>query len=196
MPELLLELFTEEIPARMQARAAEDLARLAGEKLKAAGLAASKLESYVTPRRLVLVAEGVPAAQADQSEERRGPRVGAPPQAVEGFLKSAGIASLDECEQRDTGKGVFYFAVIKRTGKPTPPSACWICCASPNPRTPLAEVDAISGSPIPLGAATAERYLHLRRQAYQTATFQFPLDGAPVGDTTRGHRFLRRSPSR
>src|SRR5690349_12540785 len=118
MPELLFELFSEEIPARMQGRAAEDLARIVGEKLAAAGLAAESARCYVTPRRLALVVEGVPEAQADVTEERRGPRVDAPAKAIEGFLKGAGLASLDECEKRDTGKGVFWFAVIRKAGRP------------------------------------------------------------------------------
>src|SRR5690348_11584329 len=119
MAELLLELFSEEIPARMQARAAEDLRRLVVEKLAAAQLTHGKPSSYVTARRLTLVVEDLPAAQPDVSEERRGPRVGAPEQAVQGFLKAAGIASLAECEERDTGKGLFYFAMIRRAGRPT-----------------------------------------------------------------------------
>src|SRR5229473_7277622 len=119
MAELLLELLTEEIPARMQPRAAEDLRRLAGEKLAASGLTFAAVHSFVTPRRLTLLVEGLPSAQPEISEERRGPRVGAPPNAVEGFLKSAGLASLEQCEQRDTGKGVFYFATIRRAGRAT-----------------------------------------------------------------------------
>src|SRR5262245_40990032 len=119
MAELLLELFSEEIPARMQARAAEDLKRLVTEKLKAAGLAFTHAESYATPRRLALAVEGLPLAQPDVSEEKRGPRVSAPDQAVQGFLKSAGLASLDQCEKRDTGKGEFWFATIKKAGGKT-----------------------------------------------------------------------------
>ncbi len=118
MPDLLLEILTEEIPARMQTRAAEDLLRLAREKFLASGLDATKAESFVTPRRLVLVVEDLPATQADTEEERRGPRVGSPQNAIDGFLKSAGV-TLAQCERRDTGKGVFYFAVIRRAGKPT-----------------------------------------------------------------------------
>jgi glycyl-tRNA synthetase beta chain len=116
VPELLLELFSEEIPARMQARAAEDLARLVTEGLKGAGLSHGKVETFVTPRRLGLAVADIPAARADLREERRGPRVGAPAQAVQGFLKSAGLASLEQCEQRDV-KGVpYYFAVIEKKG--------------------------------------------------------------------------------
>src|SRR5262245_148463 len=119
MAELLLELFSEEIPARMQARAAEDLKRLMTEKLKAAGLAFTRADAYATPRRLTLVVAGLPLAQPDVSEEKRGPRVGAPDQALQGFLKSAGLSGLDQCEKRDTGKGEFWFANIKKVGGKT-----------------------------------------------------------------------------
>lgn len=118
MAELFLELLSEEIPARMQARAAEDLQRIVCDGLAKNGLTADQAHAFVTPRRLALVLEGLPTAQPDVSEERRGPRVGAPQQAVDGFLKSTGLASLDACEQRDTGKGVFWFAVLRRQGRP------------------------------------------------------------------------------
>ncbi|GAB2176459.1 glycine--tRNA ligase subunit beta [Dongia sp. agr-C8] len=119
MAELLLELFSEEIPARMQARAADDLKRLVTEKLKAAGLSWTRADAYATPRRLALVLDGLPTAQPDVKEEKKGPRVGSPQQAIDGFLKSAGLASLDQCEKRDTGKGEFYFAVIEKKGGAT-----------------------------------------------------------------------------
>jgi len=119
MAEFLLELFSEEIPARMQAKAAEDLKRLVTDRLKAAGLAFTKAGAYVTPRRLALVVDGLPETQADVKEEKKGPRVGSPQQAVDGFLKSAGLSSLDQCEQRDTGKGIFYFAVVEKKGAAT-----------------------------------------------------------------------------
>ena len=119
MPELLLELLSEEIPARMQVRAAEDLKRLVTEKLREAGLAFTAAHAYATPRRLALVVDGLPLAQPDVTEEKRGPRVGAPEQAVQGFLKSAGLTSLEQCEKRDTGKGEFWFAVVKKKGVKT-----------------------------------------------------------------------------
>ena len=119
MPELLLELFSEEIPARMQPGAAADLKRLVTEKLGASGLSFDDARAYATPRRLTLVIEGLPATQPDIREEKRGPRVGAPETAVQGFLKSAGLASVDACEIRDTGKGEFYFAVQLKAGLPT-----------------------------------------------------------------------------
>ncbi|NFV78962.1 glycine--tRNA ligase subunit beta [Magnetospirillum aberrantis] len=118
MAELLLEIFSEEIPARMQARAAEDLQRLVVDGLGKNGLSGQGVRTYVTPRRLVLVVEGLPVAGPDVSEEKRGPRVGAPEQALNGFLASSGL-KLDELEQRDTGKGVFYFAVINKKGRAT-----------------------------------------------------------------------------
>jgi glycyl-tRNA synthetase beta chain len=119
MAELLIELFSEEIPARMQARAADDLKRLVTEKLKAAGLAFTRADAYATPRRLALVVDGLPVAQPDVKDEKKGPRVGSPQQAIDGFLKSAGLTSLDQCEKRDTGKGEFWFAVIEKQGGPT-----------------------------------------------------------------------------
>jgi len=119
MPELLLELFSEEIPARMQRAAAEDLKSSLMKRLADAGIAAESAASYVTPRRLTVHLTGVPAQQPDRNEERKGPRVGAPEQALAGFLKGAGLASLDQAEQRDTGKGVFWFAVSAVKGRPS-----------------------------------------------------------------------------
>ena len=119
MPELLIELFSEEIPARMQGRAADDLKRLVSEKLTSSGLSFTRADAYVTPRRLALVIDGLPAMQEDVNEEKKGPRVGSPDQAVQGFLKSAGLTSLDQCEKRTVGKAEFWFAVIKRKGQST-----------------------------------------------------------------------------
>lgn len=118
MAELLLELFSEEIPARMQNKAAADLARLIGDGLKAAGLNIDKATGYVTARRLTVVVDGLPTAQPDVSEERRGPRVGAPDKAVDGFLKSANL-NRDQLEERETEKGHFYYAVIETKGRNT-----------------------------------------------------------------------------
>src|SRR5215467_8268057 len=118
MAELLLELLSEEIPARMQRHAIEDLTGLLSEKLTAAEIPAGSIKGYVTPRRLVVIAERILATQPDRTEERRGPRVGAPQPALDGFLRSAGLASIGECEIRDTGRGEFYFAVVSRPGRP------------------------------------------------------------------------------
>src|SRR5438105_2128542 len=118
MAELLLELFSEEIPARMQARAAEDLKRLVTEGLKAQGLAAGEAKAYATPRRLTLVVEGVPAKSPDLSEERKGPRVNAPEQAVAGFVKSANLKSIKDAQVvKDEKKGDFYVVRIDKPGR-------------------------------------------------------------------------------
>src|SRR5579859_3487403 len=115
MPQLLLELFSEEIPARMQAGAARDLERMARDALAAAGFLPEGLKTFAGPRRLTLIAEGVPPAQPDRREERKGPRVGAPDAAIEGFLRSTGL-TREQLVERD---GV-YFAQIARQGRPTP----------------------------------------------------------------------------
>ena len=93
MPDLLLELFSEEIPARMQPRAAEDLRKLVTDKLVEAGLVYEGAKAFATPRRLALTVQGVPARQPDVKEERKGPRVGAPEGAIRGFLKAAGLTA-------------------------------------------------------------------------------------------------------
>ena len=118
--ELLIELFSEEIPARMQARAADDLQRLVTEKLRDALLVPEgQTQCFATPRRLTLVVNGLPAQQPDTRSETKGPRVGSPEKAIEGFLKSNRLTSLDQCEKRATDKGEFWFAVTERKGRPT-----------------------------------------------------------------------------
>lgn len=121
MAELLLELFSEEIPARMQEGAAADLLKgvLAGLAANGLAVAEGSARVFATPRRLALVVADLPLVQPDVKEERKGPRVGAPQPAVDGFLKSAGLASLDACQKQDTGKGEFWIAVIEKKGRPT-----------------------------------------------------------------------------
>jgi glycyl-tRNA synthetase beta chain len=190
MAELLLELLSEEIPARMQARASDDLKRLVCDGLKAAGLAFTDARAFATPRRLALVVEGIPAARADVSEEKRGPRVGAPEQAVQGFLKGAGLASLDQAEKRDTGKGEFWFAVINKKGGPTADALPGVIDAAmkalPWPKSmkwgsgtmqwvrPLQGIVALFDGKVLAGEVSPGGQM------------------APVafGNTTRGHRFL------
>lgn len=118
MSELLVELLSEEIPARMQDRARRDFERLVLDALKEADLAHGTSRAFATPRRIALVVEGLPERQPDRTEERKGPRVGAPDRAVEGFLKAAGLASLEECERRQQGKAEFWFAVRRVPGRP------------------------------------------------------------------------------
>ena len=114
MPELLLELFSEEIPARMQKRASEDLKRLVTDGLKSAGLEFTSAEAYVTPRRLVLVVDGLPEKQPDVREERRGPRADVPEKAINGFKGS--LPDGTEVEERETDKGRFLYAVVEKKG--------------------------------------------------------------------------------
>ena len=118
MSELLVELFSEEIPARMQKKAADDLLSLLTQKLKKAGLEYSSATAHVTPRRLIAVIDGLPDRQPDTSEERRGPKADAPEKALAGFLGSVGL-TLDQCEKRETPKGTFLYAVVETKGAET-----------------------------------------------------------------------------
>ena len=120
MPDLLLELFSEEIPARMQRQAAEDLKRLVTNALVDRNLLYEGAQAFVTPRRLALHVVGLPAAQPTSREERKGPRVGAPEAAIQGFLKSAGLARIEDATiEKDPKKGEFYVAVIEKPGRST-----------------------------------------------------------------------------
>lgn len=187
MAELLLELFSEEIPARMQARASDDLKRLVTDRLKEAGLAFTEANAFATPRRLTLVVDGLPLAQPDVTEEKRGPRVGAPDQAVQGFLKSAGLTSLDQCEKRDTGKGEFWFAVVKKKGVKTAALLPGLLAAS------------FAALPWPKSMRWAgHQYRWVRPLHSIVATFDgavldggVDLGGSAIrfGNVTRGHRF-------
>ncbi len=119
MPDLLLELFSEEIPARMQAKAADDLKKMVTDRLVDAGLVYEGARAFATPRRLALTVQGIPARQPDLKEERKGPRVGAPEGAIAGFLKAAGLSSIGEASiQKDPKKGDFYIALTEKPGRP------------------------------------------------------------------------------
>jgi len=190
MPDLLLELFSEEIPARMQARAAEDLKTIVTGKLVDAGLVYEGARAFATPRRLVLTIQGLPNRQPDLKEEKKGPRVGSPEKAIEGFLKSAGLASINDATiQRDPKKGDFYLALIEKPGRPAidvlsemlpvvirtfpwPKSMRW-------------------GS----GKLTWVRPLHSIVATFGPETEEpevvpFQVEGIAAGRVTRGHRFL------
>src|SRR5271154_3662721 len=117
MPDLLLELFSEEIPARMQARAAEDLRKAVTDRLGAAGLVYEGAQGFVTPPRRALSVHGVPVRQPDLREEKKGPRVGAPENAIAGFLKAAGLKSISDAKVQPDKKGDFYVAGIERPGR-------------------------------------------------------------------------------
>ncbi|MCW9039276.1 MAG: glycine--tRNA ligase subunit beta, partial [Rhodospirillales bacterium] len=183
MAELLIELFSEEIPARMQGRATDDLKRLVCEGLKGAGLEFTKAESYVTPRRLVLVIDGLPEASPDISEERRGPRADAPEKALQGFLGSTGL-TLDQCEKRDTGKGEFWFAVIEKKGAKTAEIL------------PGLLEKAFADLPWPKSMRWGSNDLRWVRPLHSILCLfggaVVPLTFGPItsGDATRGHRFM------
>src|ERR1700676_2307397 len=117
MPDLLLELFSEEIPARMQTKAAEDLRKLVTDRLVAAGLHYEGAKAFATPRRLALAVQGVPVRQPDIKEEKKGPRVGAPEGAIAGFLKAAGLKTIGEAKVQPDKKGDFYVALIEKPGR-------------------------------------------------------------------------------
>ena len=162
MAELLLELFSEEIPARMQARAREDFARLLGDKLGEAGLEYKDIKTFATPRRLTAVVDGLPARSPDMREERKGPRVDAPEAAIKGFLKSAGLASVDQAEKRDDKKGAYYVALIEKPAAPPPRWSPRSCRRSS--QLPLAEIDALGVGKAALGASAPFHPLPVRRQ--------------------------------
>jgi glycyl-tRNA synthetase beta chain len=119
MAQLLIEFFCEEIPARMQAQAEADLERLLTQRLKGSGLSWESLTNFSGPRRIGLVINGLPEKTDSVHEERKGPRVGAPDKAIEGFLRGAGLSSIDECKIEESKKGAFYVAVIEKPGQQT-----------------------------------------------------------------------------
>ena len=198
MPDLLLELLSEEIPARMQARAAEDLRKLVTDRLVEAGLAYEGAKAFVTPQRLTLAVYGIPARQPDIKEEKKGPRVGAPENAVAGFLKAAGLKSISEAKVQPDKKGDFYIAVIDRPGRnaidvvedvlqatiatfPWPKSMRW---------------GAQSATP---GSLSWVRPLHsivatFGPETEEPAVVPLEFDGIKSGDETRGHRFMAPAP--
>src|SRR5712692_9480911 len=199
MPDLLLELFSEEIPARMQAKAADDLRRMVTDKLVAEGLVYEGAKAFATPRRLALTVHGIPARQPDLKDERRGPKVGAPDAAVQGFLKSTGLKSLDEAKiQRDPKKGDFYIALIEKPGRPTLDVLAEILPvivrSFPWPKSMRwGERSAKSGSLSwvrPLHSIVATFGL----ETEEPAVVKFAVDGIEAGQTTFGHRVMAPAP--
>ena len=195
MPDLLLELFSEEIPARMQAKAADDLRRLVTEKLVAEGLVYEGAKAFVTPRRLALTVHGVPARQPDLKDERKGPKVGAPDAAVQGFLKAAGLASLDQAIiQKDPKKGDFYVALIEKPGRPAIDVIAEFLPVMI--RTfPWPKQMRWGARSVKPGSLTWVRPLHSIIATFGPETedpeiVKFSIDGIEAGNTTRGHRFL------
>ncbi|MGD9738872.1 MAG: glycine--tRNA ligase subunit beta [Bauldia sp.] len=199
MPDLLLELFSEEIPARMQRRAAEDLKKLVTDALVEAGFVYEGAKAFATPRRLALTVNGIPSRSADIREEKKGPRVGAPEGAIQGFLKAAGLSSIDQAKvQWDPKKGDFYVAVVEKPG----------AAAQEMLAETLPEI--IREFPWPKsmrwGAASAEpgslrwvRPLHAIVATFGPETedpevVPFQAGEIVAGDTTFGHRFMAPAP--
>lgn len=182
--ELLLELLSEEIPARMQRRAIAELTGRLRDKLAAAEIPAAALRGYVTPRRLTVIAEGIPATQPDRTEERRGPRVGAAAPAIDGFLRSVGIASIDACEVRDTGRGEFYFAMVNRPGRPAAEVLPDLI------RAAISELPWPKSMRYPASSLRWVRPLTSVVSLFDGEVLPLALDRVGVGRITRGHRFL------
>ncbi len=191
MPDLLIELFSEEIPARMQARAAEDLKRLVTNGLVEAGLTYSSAGAFVTPRRLVLAVEGLAGESPATREERKGPRADAPAKAIEGFLRSTGL-SRDQLEIRETKKGEVLFAVIERPGRPAPEIVAEVLEATIR-NFPWSKSMRWGG-----GSLRWVRPLHsilcILSDDEGGRVVPLEVDGIAASDTTRGHRFMAPEP--
>ena len=183
MAELLLELFSEEIPARLQAKAAEDLKSLITNGLVDAGLTYEGAQAHATPRRLVLSVEGLLARAADTREERKGPKVDAPQAAIDGFLRSTGL-TLDQLTTQDDKKGAFYLAIIKKAGR----SAEEIIAAL----VPEVIRKFPWSKPMRWGSGSLKwvRPLHSIICTFDGEVVAFDVDGIRSGNSTRGHRFL------
>jgi glycyl-tRNA synthetase beta chain len=188
MAELLLELYSEEIPSRMQSRAREDLARLLGQALAGAGREYKEFKTFATPRRLVAVVTGLPARSPAVREEKKGPRVDAPEAAINGFVKSAGLASIAEAERREDKKGAFYVALIEKRGRPA--------------AEVVAEIvpEIVANFPWPKsmrwgsGKLRWVRPLHSILCLLDGKMVPFEVDGIRSGKETRGHRFMAPKP--
>ena len=194
MPDLLFELFSEEIPARMQARAAEDLKKMVTDRLVDAGLVYEGARAYVTPRRLTLFVQGVPVRQPDLREEKKGPRVGAPDVAIQGFLKSAGLASVSEAKIERDKRGDFYVALIEKPGRPAADVLTEILpiVVRTFPWPKAMRWGKASAKP---GALTWVRPLHSIVATFGPETEEpdiltFAIDGIAAGNSTHGHRFM------
>ena len=187
MPDLLIELFSEEIPARMQARAGEDLKKRITDGLVEAGLTYASAAALTTPRRLTLAIEGLLAESPTIREERKGPKVGAPDKAIEGFLRGAGL-TRDQLEERDTPKGAVYFATIEKAGRPAAEIIAEVLEAT------------IRNFPWPksmrwgAGSMRWVRPLHsilcILTDEAGVQVVPLKVEGITSGDTTEGHRFM------
>ncbi|CAM4168580.1 glycine--tRNA ligase subunit beta [Palleronia rufa] len=188
MPDLLIELFSEEIPARMQARAAADLRRLVTDGLVEAGLTYAHAGGFATPRRLTLALDGLAERSPDTREERKGPKIGAPDKAVEGFVRGAGVAR-DDLEVRDTGKAQVYVAILERPGRPAAEIVAEVLNRTirtfPWPRSMR------WGGGTLRWVRPLHRILCILTEADGThSVVPLDVDGIRSGDVTEGHRFM------
>jgi glycyl-tRNA synthetase beta chain len=189
MADLLLELFSEEIPARMQTQAAKDLERLVVGALSDRGLLFEGVKTFAGPRRLSLAIAGLPARQPDVSEELKGPKADAPQAAIDGFLKKTGL-TLEQLEARDVGKAKVYFAVVKREGRATAEVLAEVL-----PEL-LARLPWPKSMRFPGSSVRWVRPLHDIVCTLDGEMVPFSFAGIASGDTTYGHRFLSKGPLR
>lgn len=188
MPELLLEIFSEEIPARMQAKAARDLGKMLGDALKARGFEFSDLQTFAGPRRLTAMIADLPLTSPDVREERKGPRVDAPEKAIAGFLRGAGVDSLDACQQREDKKGKFWVAVMEKPGQQASDAVAEI--------VPKLMADFPWPKSMKWGSGTFRwvRPVHKILCLLDGHVVPFEVAGIKSGDETEGHRFMGRGP--
>lgn len=195
MPDLLLELLSEEIPARMQADAAAHLKKAVTDALVARGCLYEGARAVVTPRRIALSVHGLPVASPDVREERKGPRVGAPEAAIQGFLKAAGLASIDEATiQSDPKKGDSYIAIIAKPGRPVPEVIAdivpEIIRAFPWPKSMRWGAASVSSSSLRWVRPLQSILCTFGPETEDPEVIRFAIDGITAGDVTRGHRFM------
>ncbi len=195
MPDLLLELLSEEIPARMQADAAAHLKKAVTDALVARGCLYEGARVVVTPRRLALSVHGLPVASPDVNEERKGPRVGAPEAAIQGFLKAAGLSSIDQATiQSDPKKGDSYIAVIEKPGRPVPEVIAEIvpeiARAFPWPKSMRWGAASVSSSSLRWVRPLQSILCTFGPETEDPEVIRFAIDGITAGDVTRGHRFM------
>ncbi|MBO0732779.1 MAG: glycine--tRNA ligase subunit beta, partial [Methylocapsa sp.] len=195
MPDLLLELFSEEIPARMQARAAEDLCRLVVEALAGRGLSHEGAASFASPRRLALHICGLPAREPDRRDLKKGPRVGSPEAAIAGFLRSAGLKSIAEAKiQKDPIKGEFFVAVHEQKGRNTIDVLSEILPAMIR-SFPWPKSMRWGEASVRAGSLRWVRPLHSILATFgpvteETEIVPFAIDGLSSSNFTFGHRFM------
>ena len=199
MPDLLLELFSEEIPARMQRKAAEDLRKLVTDALVEAGLVYEGARAFVTPRRLALTVHGIPARSPDRREERKGPRVGAPEQAIDGFLKAAGLTSIDRGEDPDRQEGRFLRRRHREAGPPGGRGDRRASCPSIVRAFPWPKSMRWGDASAKPGSLTWVRPLRsilctFGPETEEPEVVAFAVDGIRSGNVTYGHRFLAPAP--